>query len=250
MLRLVCSSSCLGPRRSETSRRWITREFYELVYACGVQIEVYSDLICPWCYLGYARLAAAKQARPTADITVRWLPFELNPSMPVEGRDRREYMLERFGDLSKFDSAQQQLTQLGESLGLQFNFEAIARSPNTRRAHMLLEKASPSLQTPLLDRLFRAYFTEGKDIGNQATLISLAEEVGLSHRDAEQTLSDADCVQQVAYLEQQARDWQISGVPTFIFDRRFAFSGAQPLDVFFRAIDACQTQADMKEASR
>jgi predicted DsbA family dithiol-disulfide isomerase len=220
------------------------------VYACGVQIEVYSDLICPWCYVGHARLAEARRARPATDITVRWLPFELNAAMPPEGRDRREYMLERFGDLSKFDAAQHQLSLLGKSLGLQFNFEAILRSPNTRRAHMLLENAPSSLQGRLLDRFFRAYFTEGKDIGDPATLLSLAEEIGLSRPEAEQTLTDDHCAQRVAALEQQARDWSISGVPTFIFDRRFAFSGAQPLEEFLHAIDACEQQEGVDEARR
>lgn len=209
------------------------------MYACGVHIEVYSDLVCPWCYVGQARLSAALKARTQGDIRVSWLPFELNPAMPIEGRDRREYMLERFGDLSRFDEAQRQLVALGSELGLQFHFDDIRRSPNTRRAHMLLQAAGPSLQNTLVQRLFRAYFTEGKDIGDMAVLLSLAEEVGFPGERAQAALTDQNLANEVEQLERQAQNWRISGVPTFIFDRRMAFSGAQPLEVFLRAMDAC-----------
>lgn len=213
------------------------------MYPCGVHIEVYSDLVCPWCYVGKARLAAALKARATLAIKVSWLPFELNPSMPIEGRDRREYMRERFGDLSRFDEAQRQLVGLGSELGLQFNFDEIHRSPNTRRAHMLLQAAEPLLQQTLVERLFYAYFTEGKDIGDATVLLSLAQEAGMLAEHAQAALSDMKLAHEVERLEHQAQSWRISGVPTFIFDRRMAFSGAQPLDVFLQAIDACSQQA-------
>jgi predicted DsbA family dithiol-disulfide isomerase len=209
------------------------------VYACGVQIEVYSDLVCPWCYVGKARLASALAVRSDIDIQVRWLPFELNPAMPLEGRDRREYMQERFGDLSRLDAAQKQLTALGAELGLQFNFDAVLRSPNTRRAHLLLQSAAPDNQQQLVERLFRAYFTEGKDIGDESVLLDLAAESGLSAIQARTALSDPQLIRDVEQLQQQARDWRISGVPSFIFARRVAFSGAQPTEMFLRAIDTC-----------
>lgn len=204
-----------------------------------MQIEVYSDLVCPWCYVGKARLSAAIAARPQADIQVHWLPFELNPDMPIEGRDRLEYMRERFGDLSRFDAAQRQLINLGTELGLQFNFDRVSRSPNTRRAHLLLQSVTPVMQQQLVDRLFHAYFTEGKDIGDEAVLLDLAVEEGLSPERVKASLTDQQLIFDVERLEQQARQWQITGVPFFIFDRRVAFSGAQPHDVFLQAIDEC-----------
>jgi predicted DsbA family dithiol-disulfide isomerase len=162
--------------------------------------------------------------------------------MPEQGRNRREYLQERFGDADHFAAAQQQLTTLGAELGIDFRFAAIERAPNTLRAHLLLAAArriSVSVQNELKSRLFAAYFTEGLDIGDPIVLGTLAEQSGLDRETAVQALLDPALRADVEQWMQLARRWRIGGVPSFIFDRRGTFSGAQPVEVFLRAIDFC-----------
>ncbi|MBU3672378.1 MAG: DsbA family oxidoreductase [Sinobacteraceae bacterium] len=206
-----------------------------------MKLEIFSDVICPWCYVGQARLEQALAARPAAQPQITWMPYQLDPSVPEDGRDRREYLLEKFGDVSHFDNAKRQLEQIGQSVGIDFRFDSIQRTPNTRRAHLLIARArreSPALEAAMSVRLFRAYFTDGLDIGNPEVLCSLAAETGIAAEAARAALADAELAQEVTALQDLVRRWKISGVPTFVFDRRFAFSGAQPLEVFLRALDA------------
>ena len=210
-------------------------------YALRMQIEVFSDVVCPWCYVGHARLQQAIAARPAAVESVTWLPFELNPDLPVEGRDRAEYMRERFGDVNRFADAQRQLVTLGATLGIEFRFDAVKRSPNTRRAHVLAAYArrhSAASQHAVVAALFAAYFTHGRDVGDPAVLRAIAAECGLDADEAGRALDEPGLHGEVVELENLARSWNVSGVPTFVFDRRTGFSGAQPLEVFLQVLDA------------
>jgi predicted DsbA family dithiol-disulfide isomerase len=203
-----------------------------------VKIEIYSDTICPWCYVGLARLQEALAARPGLEVELGWLPFELNPDLPPEGEDRREYMLRRFGDVNRFAAGQQQLLDLGRALGI--DFQRISRAPNTRRSHVLIGWAGEgggALQTRVKQRVLEAHFTAGRDIADPQVLADLALDCGLDRDAALQAMADARRHAAVEALESQARGWGISGVPTFIFERRYAFSGAQPLQVFLETID-------------
>lgn len=202
-------------------------------------IEAYSDTVCPWCYVGYGRLQAALQQRPQLQAQVRWLPYELNPDLPAEGMERAEYMRQRFGDVNRFAKAQDTLRELGAELDLAFDFAAIRRMPNTRRSHALIMwAATTGQQGEIKRRVLAAYFAEGRDIGDPAVLATLASEAGLDASAARAAVDDPALHASIEALEQQARSWQITGVPTFIFERRFAFSGAQPLSVFLQALDA------------
>lgn len=213
-------------------------------------IEVYSDTVCPWCYVGFGRLQAALQQRPRLAAEVRWLPFELNPEHPAEGMDRAEYMRLRFGDVNRFAKAQQTLGELGAELGLAFDFAAIRRMPNTRRSHALIAwAAAAGRQGEIKRRVLAAYFGEGRDIGDPEVLAAIAAEAGLDAAAARAALDDPARHAAIVALEQQARSWQVSGVPTFIFDRRYAFSGAQPLGVFLQAIDAAANDATASGAA-
>ena len=204
-----------------------------------MQIEVFSDVVCPWCFVGFARLQEALAARPGIGAQVVWLPFELNPDMPAEGRDRLEYMRERFGDVNRFDAAQKDLQGVGRQMGIDFRFERIRRAPNTRRAHMLLAWARRhGVQTPVKKAVLEAYFTHGLDVGDPEVLAELAADCGLERAAALAALEDSALRSEVDALEALARRWNVSGVPTFVFDRRLAFSGAQPLDVFLQVFDA------------
>ena len=210
-----------------------------------MQLEIFSDVVCPWCYVGHARLRQALAARPGAITEITWLPFELNPNLPEEGRDRAEYMRERFGDVNRFADAQRQLVTLGGALGIDFRFDAVKRSPNTRRAHVLAAHArrvSATLQHAVIENLFAAYFTAGRDIGDRDVLLAIATESGLERDGAVQALADPALHAEVESLEALARNWNVSGVPTFIFDRRTGFSGAQPLEVFVQVIDDLRAQ--------
>jgi predicted DsbA family dithiol-disulfide isomerase len=205
-----------------------------------VKIEVYSDTICPWCYVGLARLQEALAARPALEVELRWLPFELNPDLPPDGEDRKAYMLRRFGDVNRFAAGQQQLQDLGRSLGIDFQFDRVTRAPNTRRSHALIGWAGErggEVQTRVKQRVLAAHFTEGRDIADPQVLADLAVDCGLERDAALQAICDPRRHAEIEALEAQAQGWGISGVPTFIFDRRYAFSGAQPLPVFLDTLD-------------
>jgi len=149
-------------------------------------------------------------------------------------------MLRRFGDVDRFAAGQQQLQASGEELGIDFKFDRITRAPNTRRSHVLIGWAGEqgaAVQTAVKQRVLAAHFTEGRDIADPAVLAALAVECGLPHAVAMAALEDPQRHADVEALEAQAGRWGISGVPTFIFDRRYAFSGAQPLEVFLDALD-------------
>lgn len=180
---------------------------------------------------------AARRDRP---IEVIWLPFELNPQLPPEGRNRREYLTERFGNPNPFAKGQQQLLEVGRELGIDFRFESIERAPNTRRAHALAAAAlreSSARQAEVIRSLFEAYFTQGRDVGDPAVLIEIGVRAGMSEIQASTAIDDAALHAQIQELESLAQRSNITGVPTFIFDRRQGFSGAQPLEIFLQVID-------------
>lgn len=207
---------------------------------------MFSDVICPWCYVGHARLQQALAARQDRDIEVEWLPFELNAAMPIAGRNRREYLIERFGRPDPFAAGQQQLLELGRALGIDFRFDSIERAPNTRRAHALAAAAhriAPQLQAKVVEALFAAYFTAGRDIGDPVVLAEIGLEAGMPADVAAAALDDASLHAEIISLEALAQRSQISGVPTFIFDRKHGFSGAQPLESFLQVIDALSAPA-------
>jgi len=213
-----------------------------------MKIEVYSDTICPWCYVGLARLQQALAARPGLEVELGWLPFELNPDLAPEGEDRRVYMLRRFGDVNRFAAGQQQLLEVGQPLGIDFQFDKVSRAPNTRRSHVLIGWAGErggALQTQVKQRILAAHFTEGRDIADPEVLADLALECGLDRDGALAAMADPRRHAEVQSLEVQAQGWGISGVPTFIFERRHAFSGAQPLEVFLEAMDKVGREAPL-----
>lgn len=205
-----------------------------------MRLEIFSDVVCPWCYVGHGRLQQALAARRDRPIEVIWLPFELNPQLPPEGRNRREYLTERFGNPNPFAKGQQQLLEVGRELGIDFRFESIERAPNTRRAHALAAAAlreSSARQAEVIRSLFEAYFTQGRDVGDPAVLIEIGVRAGMSEIQASTAIDDAALHAQIQELESLAQRSNITGVPTFIFDRRQGFSGAQPLEIFLQVID-------------
>lgn len=205
-------------------------------------VEVFSDTVCPWCYVGKLRFERAVAQRAAAQpdaITppVRWLPFELNPDLPPQGADRADYLRARFGDVKRFESAQAQLREIGADLGIDFRFDLIRRMPNTRRSHALIALAAGA-QSDVKERVLRAYFTEGRDIGDPAVLLEIAVEQGLDAGSVRESLDDPHLHAEIAQLEARARQQGIQGVPAFVFDRRHLVSGAQEPSVFVQVLDS------------
>lgn len=205
-----------------------------------MKIEVFSDTVCPWCFVGVMRLKQALAQRPGLAVEVQWLPFELNPDLPSEGEDRAQYMQRRFGDPNRFADAHARLHELGAQLGIDFRFDLQKRMPNTRRSHMLIAwagQAGSEAQTRMKLAILEANFTRGLDIGDPQVLVQLATDCGFDAEAARAALQDASLRSAVEHVEKQARQWNINGVPTFIFDRKQAFSGAQEEAVFLECID-------------
>lgn len=192
-------------------------------------IDVISDAICPWCWIGKAHLDAALAALrgEGLEFRVRWRPFQLNPDMPEEGVARAEYRAAKFGSLERSRQLDAQVAEAGRAAGVEFRHDLMARTPNTVAAHRVIRAAEEAdVQDAVVDALFRAYFHEGRDIGDFAELDAIAAGAGLpgmaamlageAHRDA------------VLAEDMAARRGGISGVPSFLMDRHLLFSGAMP----------------------
>jgi predicted DsbA family dithiol-disulfide isomerase len=203
-----------------------------------MRIDIYSDTVCPWCYLGKRRFDLAVAARPQYEPVVVWRPFELNPDLPIEGVDRETYMAARMPDQARLEQAHTELERLGEASGIRFRFELISRIPNTRRSHLLIAHAARSgLQAAIKDRIMRAYFEEGCDIGDPDELVRLAAEVGLNAAESRNALILRVGQDGVVAAERHAAVLGITGVPTYIFDGQYTISGAQEVGIFARVFD-------------
>ena len=195
-------------------------------------IEIASDVICPWCYIGKRRLEKAlERMEGEVEVRIEWLPFQLNPDMPAGGLPRAEYRRAKFGSVEKGRALDARVAAEGEGEGIAFAFERMERTPNTRPAHQLIELAQKQGRAgPVVDALFRAYFEEARDIGDEAVLKGIAAGAGVTGWPGEQ---DANAVRE---KEELVRNFGISGVPTFIFDRKSGLSGAYPPDLLAQAI--------------
>jgi predicted DsbA family dithiol-disulfide isomerase len=201
-------------------------------------IDVVSDVVCPWCFVGKRRLEAALKQTGAEGVSVRWRPYQLDPSLPVEGLDRTAYMRAKFGDDSRLAEVHERLESLGAEVGIQFGFDRIRRAPNTLDAHRLVRWAGQAgAQEAMVERLFSDYFESGRDIGDPKSLAAAAEACGLDGESTRRRLAGPDDVAEVRADIEQARGIGVSGVPFFIFASKFAVSGAQAPDVLARAIE-------------
>jgi len=189
-----------------------------------LRIEVASDVICPWCYIGKRRLAKALElVAGEIEASIEWLPFQLNPDMPPQGVPRAEYRTAKFGSLERSRELDARVAREGAGEGIEFAFDRMQRTPNTMGAHRLIDLAQRQQKAePVVDALFRAYFEGARDIGNAAVLADVAAQCGVAD------WPQAADAERVAQLEERVRKLGISGVPTFIFDRRSGISGAYP----------------------
>ena len=204
-----------------------------------VQIDVISDVVCPWCYLGKARLEAALNQMPDIEADIHWRPYMLDPSIPRMGVDRKAYMEAKFGAGPRLGQIHDQLNGFGKAAGIGYDFDAIKVAPNTMSAHRLIRwaaQAGPGKQNKVVDLLFKAFFEEGQDIGSPPVLVSIAKKAGMDASIVETLLAtdaeEAGVVGEIA----SAKQLGITGVPCFIIDQKYAVSGAQTADILIDAI--------------
>ena len=206
----------------------------------ALAIDVISDVVCPWCFIGKRRLQAAlelyRQRLPEAPAPeIVYHPFELNPDIPREGISRADYVAKKFG--ARGYSAHERLVQAGKPLGIAFAFDKIGRQPNTLAPHVLIERArSSGIQPAVKEALMKAFFVDGLDLSNAQTLVRIASAAGLDRKEAEAALADEALRRAVADEEEKARAMGVSGVPFFIFNKRLAVEGAQPPEVLLEAM--------------
>ena len=218
----------------------------------GLTIEIYSDVVCPWCYVGKRRLERAlSELKDVAKAEVTWRPFQLNPTMPLVGMDRIAYLKAKFGSLESFGLMEEQLLAAGAEEQIPFAFEKIQRTPNTFAAHRLVwYSAQLGKQDEVVETLFRAYFSEGRNIGDLKVLTHVAAEAGLDRIETDTYLASDDGVVEVKEEEAVGRRLGISGVPYFVLNGSISISGAQPPDIFVSAIQQTQkTVVDRKEGA-
>lgn len=203
-----------------------------------MHIDIFLDPICPWCFIGKRRLWHALAARPALRPTIRWRAFQLNPRMPAGGTERRPYLTARFGSAAEAERIHETIGRIGAAEGIEFRFDRIAATPNTVDAHRLIRYAERlGAGEPVIDALFRAYFSEGRDIGDRAVLADIAAESGLERKSAAVHLASQEDADAVRGEDMRARQLGIEGVPCFIVDRRYALSGAQEPEAFFSLFD-------------
>ncbi|MXU65850.1 DsbA family oxidoreductase [Oceanomicrobium pacificus] len=200
-------------------------------------LDITSDPICPWCYIGKSYLDRALAQAPDHPFEIRWRPFQLNPDMPAEGMDRRAYLEGKFGGPEGAASVYGRIEETAKQAGLDIDFAAIKRTPNTIDAHRLIHWAGIEGRQPaVVAQLFRRYFREGQDISDHGVLTDVAEAVGMNAEATARLLSGEADRDEVRRADQMARDMGVQGVPTFIIGAHYALSGAQPPELWGQVI--------------
>jgi len=209
-----------------------------------MQIDILSDTICPWCFIGKRRFERALAMRPQPGLAVRWLPFQLNPAMPSAGLDRQQYLAAKFGGVERAEKQYDRIRRAGREEGIDFQFDRISHTPNTIDSHRLIHFAGlRGDQEPVVESLFQAYFLEGRDIGNRNVLVDIADTAGLDAAEVSRYLRGDEDRAHVVGLDEAARRNGITGVPCFIVEDRYAVSGAQSPEIFHQIFDLVRQEA-------
>ncbi len=213
-----------------------------------LQIDIISDVICPWCFIGKRKLDMVLSQLQDYRVNLIWRPFQLNPHMPDAGRDYKQQMQAKFGEIAG-RAMRENLISVAQGTGISFNFEKITRIPNTLNAHRLIRWAAPAgAQHHVAEALFSAYFEHGQDVGDKNTLCAIAEQNGLDVASIEAMLDSAQDIQAIREDDAAARDMGVAGVPTILVGGRFLLSGAQEPETiirfFTRALEKLQKQTE------
>ena len=209
-----------------------------------LSIDVVSDIMCPWCFIGKRRLEKALDDIPAIPVTLAWHPFQLDATIPPEGKDRRQYLEEKFGGPEGARGVYDRIRAVGEGEGIDFAFEMIERSPNTLDAHRLIRWAGiEGMQDAVVERLFRMYFLEGADLTDGERLVEAGADAGMDPQVLRRLLAgEADRAAVEAEIA-AAHRIGVTGVPCFIIDGRYAVMGAQPPEVLAEAISRAYAEA-------
>ena len=203
-----------------------------------VKLDIMSDPICPWCYIGKTNLDRALAQRPDHPFLITWHPFQLNPDMPKDGMDRRAYLEAKFGGKEGAVRAYAPVVAHAEKAGLKINFEAIEKTPNTLDAHRLIHWAGiEGHQNAVVDALFNAYFVEGRDIGDKDVLADIADSSGMDASVVLRLLSTDEDRVEIVERDAAARGMGVTSVPTFIVASQHAVPGAQPTELWLQVLD-------------
>lgn len=214
-----------------------------------MEIEIFSDVVCPWCYIGKRRLERALRTPAGQGVSLRWRPYQLYPGLPPGGVDRAEHLRARYGASADLGRLPRRLAAEAEELGLAFNFAAIKRQPNSLQAHRLLEFAQPrGRQHELAEVLFRFHFCLGRDLGEDATLVEAAEQAGLSGQQAAAYLAGDEGVEELRQQLGRAESLGIAGVPCYLLAGRFTLPGAQTEEVMAQFIERAKRIAGSASA--
>jgi predicted DsbA family dithiol-disulfide isomerase len=210
-----------------------------------IKLDILSDPICPWCYIGKANLDRALGARADHPFVVEWHPFQLNPDMPTEGMDRREYLETKFGGKENAARVYGRIAEAAEAAGLSIDFGAIGRTPNTIPAHQLIHWAGlEGRQTAAVSRLFKAYFVDGQDIGARDVLLDIAEGIGMDRAMTERLYQSEADMEDIRARDAHARERGVTGVPTFVLANQHVLPGAQPPEIWENILDGIAAQSD------
>ncbi len=210
-----------------------------------IKLDILSDPICPWCYIGKANLDRALEAHPDHPFAIEWHPFQLNPDMPEGGMDRRDYLETKFGGRDNAVKVYSRIAEAAEAAGLSIDFGKIQRTPNTIDAHRLIHWSGlEGRQTAAVSRLFKAYFEEGRDIGSAEVLLDIAEGIGLDREMVARLLdSDADAAD-IRARDAHTRERGVTGVPTFVVGNQHVVPGAQPPELWAQVIEELTAAQD------
>jgi predicted DsbA family dithiol-disulfide isomerase len=202
-----------------------------------IKINVISDIVCPWCYIGKRRLEGAmNKLSEKFDFEVEYFPFELNPQMPLAGLNQKEYLTNKFGGKERYQQLTGHVTEVASQEGLIFDYNAQEVSPNTRNAHRLIQLAKEDgLHLRLVERLFKAFFTEGIDLSKNENLAQIASDAGMDKGKVESFLNSSTGVAEVEMAEQELSKLGITGVPFYIINNKYGISGAQQSEAFVKA---------------
>ena len=208
-----------------------------------MKIDVYADVVCPWCYVGEKGLERALREHSDLDVQRRWRPFQLRPGMPEGGLPWRAFALEKFGGEEGMGRAFDHVKSAGEPDGIRFDFDRVASAANTVDAHrLILHAARHDRQWEMADTLFRGYFSEGRNLNDHEDLAAMPGQAGLNPDEAREVLSGARYAEKVQESQQGAALLGISGVPFYVIDGRYAVSGGQPAEVWARLLDTVSAE--------
>ena len=198
-----------------------------------IELDIFSDTVCPWCYIGKKRLEKAISNHKDTKFKQTWRPFQLNPGMPPDGMDRQEYLISKFGSSDAAKTVYENIYEEGIKEGINFNFDIIQVTPNSFNSHRLLALAyKVDIQEKVLDDLFESYFLHGKDIGDPSILLQTAIKHNIDAEEFKSYLSDQENIEPLANEEIQAKKMGINSVPTFIVNKQIVINGAQTSENF------------------